>query len=128
MTSFYHGKPCSRCSGTKRYASTRSCVACMLTIHRDTTVHSESFKWTKLKYRYGISRSQYESLMEQQSNVCAICGGVGPKALSVDHCHSSGAIRGLLCDPCNLMIGNAKDNPETLRKGAEYLEKVSCQL
>ena len=46
----------------------------------------------------------------------------GIKRLAVDHCHKTGKIRGLLCSTCNLMIGNAYDNPEILRSGANYLE------
>jgi hypothetical protein len=43
--------------------------------------------------------------------------------ICVDHCHTSGRIRGFLCHDCNLAIGKAKDDPNLLRKMAEYLEK-----
>lgn len=83
----------------------------------------------RLKHRYGITPEEYASLLLKQNGVCAICrkpetkirGGTVVQ-LSVDHDHVTGAIRGLLCMACNLMIGNALDNPATLIAGAAYLE------
>lgn len=72
------------------------------------------------KSRYGITAETYETLVKEQNGKCAICKTEAIYA--VDHCHTSGEIRGLLCLKCNLMIGYAKDNPELLRAGAEYLE------
>ncbi len=46
-----------------------------------------------------------------------------PYRLVIDHCHSTGAIRGLLCSNCNTAIGLLSDNPEIIRKAADYLEK-----
>ena len=46
------------------------------------------------------------------------------KALSVDHCHETGAIRGLLCGPCNTGIGMLGENPERLTAAADYLYRA----
>lgn len=55
---------------------------------------------------------------------CEICGeGNGTRLLVVDHCHESGNNRGILCDRCNLAIGNMRDDPERLRRAAEYVER-----
>lgn len=60
----------------------------------------------KLKQKFGISLEVYESLLEAQNGVCAICGEADPqKALAVDHDHDTGRIRGLLCTPCNRSLG-----------------------
>ena len=82
-----------------------------------------------LRWRYGISRERYEQLLVQQNGVCAICrAGETAKMygkvtkLAVDHCHSSGEIRGLLCANCNIILGRAQDSIETLRAAIKYLE------
>jgi hypothetical protein len=63
-------------------------------------------------------------MSERQKNVCAICGlkCVTKPRLSVDHCHSTGRIRGLLCGVCNTGFGMFKNSPELLRKAALYAE------
>ena len=81
------------------------------------------------KRRFGITPERYADLFRSQNGACAICknpetatrlGKV--KALSVDHCHKSGAIRGLLCSDCNTGIGKLKDDPTILRSAIQYLE------
>jgi len=74
------------------------------------------------KNRYNITEEQYELKAAQQDNRCAICGA--RVKLHVDHDHNTGAFRGLLCPNCNKAIGLFKDNPDTLRSAAEYLEDV----
>lgn len=78
------------------------------------------------EYLYGISRVEYEALLASQDEACAICrvgdpGGKG--SWHVDHCHETNKVRGLLCHHCNLMLGNARDEPGRLRAAAEYLER-----
>ena len=78
-------------------------------------------KW-KLK-RYRISLAEFDTMMKEQNGVCAICNKpakVG-KSLCVDHDHKTGKIRGLLCQSCNLLIGNAKDDIEVVFKALHYL-------
>ncbi len=76
-----------------------------------------------LRNKYNLTHDQYIELLKIQNYVCAICGGVTKdKRLSVDHCHSTLWVRGLLCQSCNLGLGNFRDNPESLRRAADYLE------
>jgi len=79
----------------------------------------------KLKRIYGISQDQYNDMLQSQGGVCAICSKECEinKRLSVDHCHNTGEIRGLLCSKCNTALGQMKDSIENLRKAADYLEK-----
>ncbi|HXF71611.1 MAG TPA: endonuclease VII domain-containing protein [Actinomycetota bacterium] len=74
--------------------------------------------------KYGITAEDYDRLLEEQGGVCAICGR-RPKQryLAVDHEHGTGRVRGLLCDPCNQMLGFAEDDPERLRKAIAYLTR-----
>lgn len=68
---------------------------------------------------------RYVELLKRQPNVCAICGGK-PKelmGLHVDHCHTLGHDRGLLCMNCNVGLGFFGDNPARLREAAQYLER-----
>ena len=55
-----------------------------------------------LKYRYGITLAEYEVMLAQQGNKCAICfSPPNGRSLDVDHNHITGQIRNLLCSPCN---------------------------
>jgi len=80
------------------------------------------------KRRFGITPEKYAELFKSQNGTCAICknpetatrlGKV--KALSVDHCHKSGVIRGLLCSDCNTGIGKLKDDISVLQSAIQYL-------
>lgn len=72
---------------------------------------------------YGITPEDYTKKWNAQGGVCNICGGDNEiRALAVDHCHTTGRIRGLLCDTCNVMLGCAKDKPALLLRAAQYLE------
>lgn len=82
-----------------------------------------------LRDTYGITAQQYAEMLAKQRGVCAICGGnetVAGRPLVVDHCHSSGAIRGLLCDPCNKSLGGFRDNTSVLASAILYLENARC--
>lgn len=74
-----------------------------------------------LKTKYGITQEKYEDIKEFQENCCGICKQKCDD-LVVDHDHGSGALRGLLCHSCNVMLGHAKDNLQTLKYAIEYLE------
>jgi hypothetical protein len=73
--------------------------------------------------RYGMQPGDYDRLLEAQNYVCAICGGGSRTRLSVDHRHSDGVVRGLLCRRCNnqLLAQGAQDRIDILLKAAEYL-------
>ena len=81
-----------------------------------------------LNGKFGISREDYEKMLANQNNRCAICETVRPsrqariKNFAVDHDHETGKIRALLCSTCNTGIGHLKHSPDLLRKAANYLE------
>ena len=83
-----------------------------------------------LQKEFGIGLSDYEEMLAKQNGVCAICkeeetvvrqGRV--QSLSVDHCHETGKIRGLLCNSCNRALGKFKDSIGHLLAAASYLEE-----
>lgn len=80
-------------------------------------------RWAHLKHTFGLSKSEYESLLSLQGGVCAICKNPKRKRLCVDHRHSDGKIRGLLCHGCNNALGNFDENIIIVRRLIEYLER-----
>jgi hypothetical protein len=84
-----------------------------------------------LKRTFNITLEQYNEMLNGQNNVCAICRKPETKVfkktgkindLAVDHCHSSGKIRGLLCWRCNTAIGRFEDSTDLLQNAIEYLK------
>jgi len=81
-----------------------------------------------LKYKYGITEDQYNEMLESQGNKCAICKSKETKdkkrhRFMVDHCHSTGVVRGLLCSSCNKAIGLLHDSPDILQSAICYLQQ-----
>jgi hypothetical protein len=88
-------------------------------------LHPEKAKEHNLKKSFGISLQNYKDKLKEQNNVCAICfkPELAARDLAVDHCHTTGKIRGLLCTNCNKLLGHAKDNVEILQSAINYLNK-----
>jgi hypothetical protein len=88
--------------------------------------HQERPDWAhrnKVK-KYGLTEQCYADMLAEQGGVCAICKDPpGVRRLAIDHCHSTGVVRGLLCGPCNVSLGQFKDNPRILLEAAKYLIK-----
>ena len=79
-----------------------------------------------LKKRYNLSVKEHKQMYIDQNGCCAVCGEAVPyDEVHTDHDHGTGKVRGLLCMGCNHMLGRAKDNPDILTRGAEYLNGLS---
>jgi len=73
--------------------------------------------------RYGISLEEYRAMYRAQAGQCAVCADVHSEGdLRVDHNHSSGRVRSLLCGKCNSGIGMFRERPELFLKAVEYLK------
>lgn len=72
--------------------------------------------------RYGIGLEEYDAMKAQQDGKCGVCKE-SRHVLYVDHCHSTGVVRGLLCQKCNTGIGMLRDSIKLLRSAVKYLEK-----
>ena len=136
---------CGKCKTTKPstdfYAShtlcsglQSICKSCNTKIHRQwRTKNRSKSRFYALKHRllqrYNMSLEEYQALLDKHNHVCAICGqpertsynGI-PKLMSVDHDHTTGKIRGILCNNCNRALGLIGDNPEFFQKALAYLE------
>lgn len=98
-------------------------------------VYMKTFNRKRGFTKYGITREDYDELLIKQGNACAICRrgdpAMGKEFFCIDHDHSccSGnkscgkCVRGLLCIPCNLGIGNLQDSISIIKLAAEYLER-----
>ena len=82
----------------------------------------------KVVRTYNITPEEYDKLYSK--NECCICGNkeqIGVygkvKELAVDHCHTTGKVRGLLCQSCNVGLGAFKDNTDFLQKAINYLKE-----
>lgn len=80
----------------------------------------------QIKKKYGITIERYEKMVWDQEGLCAICGEdpkpVSNRKLVIDHDHATGIVRGLLCNDCNRGLGSFRDDPDCLRRAAEYIE------
>lgn len=70
---------------------------------------------------YGITLEQYNKMLIEQGGLCAICGNRDDK-LVIDHNHSTGRVRGLLCGNCNTGLGMFQDNTELFKSAYTYLK------
>jgi len=76
--------------------------------------------------KYGITIAERDAMVVAQGACCVICKATSPGnkiGWVVDHCHTKGHVRAILCHHCNLALGCAKDDPEILRSMIDYLEK-----
>ncbi len=99
-------------------------------IHRRK--HPDIVKDESLRRTFGINLEQYKALLSEQKGVCAICSEPETSTykgklrhLSVDHCHTTGRNRSLLCNDCNVALGWFKDDVKRLRSAIHYLDSWS---
>lgn len=87
--------------------------------------NTQLIKGKILKRTYNLSLEDYEKMLILQKDCCAICNknkSEFKKGLGVDHCHTTGKIRGLLCSKCNTSIGGFDDDVERLQAAINYLK------
>lgn len=106
-----------------------TCKVCRSKVERERQMTPEYKKHRRnynLSKAYGITAEEYENKLKHQNFGCAICGkpsDLFTRKLAVDHCHTTGKIRDILCGPCNTGLGSFQDDPELLKKAAEYIRK-----
>jgi len=94
---------------------------------KDNRAHVNAYRMRQhYRNKYGITPEEKSEMLTSQGNCCACCGSDSPnhkQGWVVDHCHTSGKVRGILCQPCNLSLGKVRESVEHLRALIAYLEK-----
>lgn len=131
-------RECRSCGDTYEAPNSKSSRLCRPCRSKDTMQRRRDnwpqHKSTRLMYKYGIDWDTYTQMGEAQDWKCACCSAPsstdkhGYPVLCVDHNHTSGAVRGLLCDFCNKAIGLMKESPDILQNAISYLEKYQEKL
>ena len=127
---------CSTCKVEKKYSEFNrhknqphgfgySCKECLAKKHDPVKTRTK-----RIKKVFGITFDDYNRMLKSQNNRCAICNSTATgnrrhKNLNVDHCHTTGKVRGLLCHGCNSGIGSMKDDVELLDKAIAYLREMN---
>jgi hypothetical protein len=125
---------CTRCGAFKaleefaensRYKSgrTATCKQCLSATARSS--YDPDYRRQRHYMRmYGITIAEYDSMLRRQHGKCVICQTDSPGRhgrFDVDHCHTTGEVRGLLCSNCNRGLGLFKDNANYLLAASNYL-------
>jgi len=104
----YSMKRCKPCHATNQRA------------HRAKPEVRERLSLYNKERNYGLSSEGYYALLNKFNYRCGIC--LSKHNLEVDHCHTTGKVRGILCGICNRGLGLFKDNPEYLTQACNYLK------
>lgn len=132
-------KPCNVAYSRDYAARNRDAVRANVRRHVERSWTSEDRRRKRLGYQlkhaFGLSLVQFDAMVLAQGGKCAICGDVpvpgvaknghrrANSRLCVDHDHVTGAVRSLLCQPCNTAIGMLRDDPERCIAAAAYLRR-----
>ncbi len=81
-----------------------------------------------LSRQYGLTQDDFEFLLVAQAGRCAICDRAVGSALHVDHDHSSGRVRGLLCGSCNRAMGLFHEDAARFEAAGAYLRRRQLPL
>lgn len=105
--------------------------------NRDKANASSLAWWTNNKERaesarvqrvYGLAPEDFAGMVRAQEGRCAVCGESPERSLHIDHDHDTGAVRGLLCNSCNLALGFLKDSPAVVERMLAYIRQHKVQV
>jgi len=85
---------------------------------------NKSKDW-QLRRDYGITLEDYNKILTQQNNACKLCNSSPIKNPSVDHSHTTGKVRGIVCQGCNIVIGFFESRPQAVLKIGQYLVETN---
>jgi hypothetical protein len=121
------GRTCTMCDEFKPWSEftprkevpsghTSSCKQCRNARYANTN------RASRYQREYDITLEEYEALLEKQNGVCGICKKPQSTFLCVDHDHTTGEVRGLLCTPCNRGLGLLGDTLNSIENAYDYLK------
>lgn len=120
--SSWAGKPCHRCGGRKgpNQSTRKVCYRCAILARREASAARHEQASVAV---YGLAPGEYAARYAAQGGLCALCRRATgrTKRLARDHDHVTGEVRGLLCHPCNKILGHARDDPQFFARGYHYL-------
>jgi len=122
---YYQSKEEYSQSRKEYYQKNKERILSQVKKYRDNNI--DAIKDRNRVKNYGLVLGDFDKMIISQDNKCCICNkelGVG-KEIAIDHCHTSGNVRGILCSGCNLMLGMAYDDIEIFKSAILYLEKHS---
>ena len=106
----------------KRYPDGKSyrCKPCHSEYNKAYKARKKAeLKEYRIRVKYGLTLDEYQEMVETTPH-CPICGSEEP--LVIDHDHSTGEVRGLICQPCNKGLGFFRDNIESMQNAITYLQ------
>ena len=117
--------------GHECYYAIGLCKLCYARARRKKVDWSATMRKYNLQGKYKLTQEDYIKLLNSQGGMCAICktndpsthGGKKGKLFGIDHNHTTGKIRGLLCGYCNTGLGGFRDNVDLLQLAVEYLKR-----
>jgi hypothetical protein len=120
ISDFYIGR--KDCKDCKNAAARKKYIDDPQTTQRNLIRMRERAK----ERRYGITQEQFDEMLVDQNNQCKICSieFKGTKYTHIDHCHDTNRVRGLLCNDCNLALGQFSDNTDILDNAIKYLKNA----
>lgn len=131
----YKGQPYTRCGGCRE----RKATEWKAKNPNGQPYDAKATRIAKIAKYYGLTVEQYDEILSEQNFACAICESEttysrgykhvakGESNFMVDHCHTTGKVRGLLCGLCNRALGLFRDNPESCERAAEYLRRSQSE-
>jgi hypothetical protein len=112
--------------------STRDGIVAYNRAHREA--NRDHHRNKQLRKDYGVDIAYERQMFGKQNGLCAICKqpeaitrGHKTRRLSVDHDHTTGVVRGLLCGNCNLGLGYFCDSSGNLRNAIAYLDRYMAE-
>lgn len=125
MTSFYsfkrrgrvdHSYECKECAKKRTRALHKA--------RRDCPIYKAAARARTVRCAYKVEMGDIVALQEAQDNNCPIClrNLDEVSRTHIDHCHTTGRVRGVLCSECNTGIGKLRDDPEFLQRAIDYLK------